>query len=88
LEFIVFVPASAALLLLVLPLFASGIRSMHSSLGEPQATRAFFAFLGIVSYGFPYATMKRLVTRIALRTLEEYMILARPEQSKKDVVVR
>jgi hypothetical protein len=69
LEFLLFVPASAALILLVLPLVKSRFDSMFST---SDGVIGFYALLGLVSYGFPFALIRRAVTAIALNTLKEF----------------
>lgn len=75
----VFVPASAALLLLILPLV------MPTSLAAAHL-RATFVLLGVVSYGFPFATVKTIVTRVALNTLKEFAALSPVAPSEDDSV--
>jgi len=65
LECLVFVPASAILLLLLAPL-------MVSATTTTERIRAVHVLLGIVSYGFPFATVRTIVTRTALNTLKEF----------------
>jgi hypothetical protein len=69
LEFFVFVPASAGLVLLLLPLVKTRLEGLFSS---PNGVAGFYALLGLVSYGFPFALIRRAVTRIALVTLKEF----------------
>ena len=71
LELLVCVPASTGLLLLIAPL----ITPANIAKG-PELQPAFYALLGLVSYGFPFATIRALVTRIALNTLKEFASLA------------
>jgi hypothetical protein len=69
LEFLLFVPASAALVLLLLPLVKARFEGLFTS---PNGVAGFYALLGLVSYGFPFALIRRAVTRIALLTLKEF----------------
>lgn len=85
LECLVFVPVSAVLLLLVAPL---ALPENLLSPGEPRAS-AMYAALGIASYGFPFAIIRRIVTRIALNTLKEFAEIVPDEfaDSNDDVSV-
>jgi hypothetical protein len=77
LELFLFVPASAALLLLIFPpLVAAKVPFLMVS------PIAFYAMLGIISYGFPFAAFRQIVTRVALNTLKEFAQL----QSHEDTV--
>jgi hypothetical protein len=71
LESVLFVPVSAGLALLtVAPLLSNRVLSA----GVPEY--ACYSFLGLASYGFPFATIRHLVTRIALKTLAEFADIA------------
>jgi hypothetical protein len=72
LELLVFVPASAALLLLLLPLIKGRMSGLTNTTDGIIGT---YAFLGLVSYGFPFALLRTMVTRIALSTLREFAAL-------------
>ena len=67
LEALLFVPASCLLLVLISPLVLPS-----SFFANPQNAVASSSLLGIASYGFPFATVKRLITRLALATLREF----------------
>ena len=67
LESVVFVPASVTLLLLLSPLVI-GPKLLPSV--------PIYAALGLVSYGFPFVTVKVVITRVALNTLREFAALA------------
>jgi hypothetical protein len=69
LEGVIFVPASGALLLLLAPLV---IRKEWTAM----STVSGYAMLGLVSYGFPFAIVRTIVTRVALRTLKEFASIA------------
>ena len=69
LEAVVFVPASACLLILIAPSLVP-VRWL-----EGGKVQAFYSILGVVSYGFPFATFKRVITRLALKTLLEFASL-------------
>jgi hypothetical protein len=77
LEAILFVPTSVTLVLLVvLPLMAT--RSWFpSSAGNLQD--GMYALLGVGSYGFPFSTVRHLVSRIALRTLTQFVSIVHDE---------
>lgn len=64
-EAIVFVPASAALLVLLSPLFIPPST-------VPQKVYALYTLIGIGSYGFPFATVRGFVRRVALNSLKEF----------------
>jgi hypothetical protein len=64
LECIVFVPASAVLLLLMAPLV-----TWKAPSGQEAAMHALF---GVVSYGFPFAAVRKFVTNVALNTIKEF----------------
>lgn len=80
LEFLVFVPVSAVLVLLVAPL------ALPEDLLSPGGSRvsATYAALGIASYGFPFVTIRRAVTRIALNTLKEFAEIVPDEPTDSD----
>jgi len=61
LEVVLFVPASAFLMVLTAPAFIEG-RWPAPSLPRTSL----YAFLGICSYGFPFATIKTVVTKVAV----------------------
>lgn len=66
LEATLLVPASATLLLLIAPIVI-----------RPELfDRPVYAGLGLVSYGFPFATVRTLVTRAAMNTLREFATIA------------
>ena len=65
-EGLLFVPSSSALLILLSPLLL--IR--YSSQDAP--TMAVNALIGVVSYGFPFTAVRRIVTIVALNTLREF----------------
>lgn len=69
LEMVIFVPASACLLTLIAP----SILPNHWF--EGSMVQAAYSILGVVSYGFPFATFKRVITRMALKTLLEFASL-------------
>lgn len=82
LESILFVPASAILVLLtIVPLAAAKFPSVFVSHDE---VFAFHAGLGIMSYGFPFAAFRRIVTRIALNTLKEFAELQTSEKVRNE----
>jgi len=70
LEAFIFVPASALLLCLIVPSL------VPNHWFEGNRIQAFYSILGVVSYGFPFATFKRMITRLALKTLIEFASLA------------
>jgi hypothetical protein len=78
LEMIVFVPASAGLVLLASPLLFAN-KLLLANKVDVSLLPAYYAILGIASYGFPFATIRTFVTRIALQTLREFAQL-QPEE--------
>jgi hypothetical protein len=70
LEALLFVPASSLLLLLLSPV----VLPVTMSSSTPSTTAA-YALVGIASYGFPFAAIKRAITRIAANTLREFVTL-------------
>jgi hypothetical protein len=82
LEIIVFVPVSAVLCLLVVrPLLA--LKATAWGL-LPMNALSFYAALGIISYGFPFATLRRIATRVALNTLKDFASLENADEILKD----
>jgi hypothetical protein len=79
LDMLVFVPASCTLLLLLSTLIVFRQE-------EPMHVRASYATLGLVSYGFPFAALRAIVTRIALNTLKEFATVAAPTAREDDGV--
>lgn len=78
LELFVFVPASAGLVVMIAPImFASFLK-------ESGYLFSVYTFLGIVSYGFPFGLVKRVVTRIALKTLREFAAIVPDEPEPQD----
>ena len=73
LEALLFVPASAFLLSMLKPLALS--TAYLDSIGSGQRT-AIHTAVGLVSYGFPFATVKSVATRVALNTLKEFSTIA------------
>jgi hypothetical protein len=69
LEFVVFVPASAALVILMSPLFLGRLSATLDSSGV-------HAMLGVVSYGFPFVGIKRIAVAMALRAIREFASIA------------
>lgn len=72
LELLIFAPASSALVLLLLPLIHSRFDSLFNS---PSTAIAAYALVGLVSYGFPFAAVRRIATTVALNTLKEFATL-------------
>jgi len=68
-ELLLFVPASNALGLLLLPLIRGKFDSAFSS---PDTSLSVYALVGLVSYGFPFAAVRKIVTNVALNTLKEF----------------
>src|ERR1700730_8374788 len=69
LEFLLFVPCSVALVLLTVRPWVA----LSKELQAMKNTDMYIdSLLGAISYGFPFALLRRIVTRIALNTLKEF----------------
>jgi hypothetical protein len=79
LECVLFVPASATLLLFIAP---AALPSLSVSMPAARLN-GFYSMMGLVSYGFPFATVRTLVTRVALNTLKEFANINRPPGDDK-----
>jgi hypothetical protein len=83
LEAFVFVPASAGLILLLAP-FAPPARLPDEAVvptnSAHQIRTAYHALLGVASYGFPFATIRKLVSRMAANAIREFASIASLEQ--------
>jgi hypothetical protein len=75
-EVFLLVPASAVLILIILPFllkilgYATSVTNLLSQSSELR--RGFYALVGILSYNFPFATVREIATRVALNTLREF----------------
>jgi hypothetical protein len=77
LEVLLFAPASVVLMWMAMrPVL---LKSTFLLSIQQTSAKAFDAWLGILSYGFPFVTLRRLVTRIALNTLREFASVAKEE---------
>jgi len=74
LELLLFVPASVVLVLLLLPLARNKFVSFFTS---PGSWMAAYSLVGLISYGFPFAAVRQIVTRVALHTLQEFANLGK-----------
>ena len=79
LEVFLFVPASATIVLLIAPLLLPERLNVASI---PQV--GLYGALGLVSYGFPFASVRRMITRIALRTLLEFAAITQESPREED----
>jgi len=72
LECIVFVPVSTTLLLFLTPLLTpTKIQSWLSTQYDSRRARiALYVLLGLISYGFPFAAVRGVVTNVALRIIK------------------
>ncbi|HVS83922.1 MAG TPA: hypothetical protein VHE60_19470 [Pyrinomonadaceae bacterium] len=72
LECLVFVPVSTTLLLFLTPLVTpTKIQSwLSTQYDSPQARIALYVLLGLISYGFPFAAVRGVVTKVALRIIK------------------
>jgi hypothetical protein len=73
LEVLLFVPVSVLLVLITIPPLV--VDQMGATASSARLLSV-YGLLGIASYGFPFATVRRLVTRIALTTLREFASIA------------
>ncbi len=79
LEGCVFLPASVLLVLVVVrPLIL--LMPLSSIFYPETASQALYGLLGILSYQFPFAVVRRIVTRIALQTLQSFASIALKEE--------
>lgn len=79
LEIFLFVPASATIVWLIAPLF---LPDRLTAAGVPRTS--VYACLGLISYGFPFASVRHMVTRIALRTLQEFATITQGNIEEQD----
>lgn len=77
LEALVFVPASAALVLMAIIPFC-GDWIAKAGQGHQMGC---YALLGVVSYGFPFAVTRRIIVGVAARTLTEFASIAHKDLS-------
>lgn len=72
LECLVFVPVSTTLLLLLTPLVTPAkIQSwLLTQYDSSRARIALYVLLGLISYGFPFAAVRGVVTKMALRIIK------------------
>jgi hypothetical protein len=70
LECFMYVPASAALLVLLAPLVTEFVFKKYKSLDSPSGHRAFYTVVGLLSYEFPFEAIKRLLTNRAIRAVK------------------
>ena len=76
LEIFIFIPISIFLFhLAIMPFIIDKLLSIKYSIS------AWYALMGIIAYGFPFATVKGFVTKMALNTLIEFAKIA--EHSEK-----
>jgi hypothetical protein len=78
LESLLFVPVSAALGFMVFPWLISKTSSLAFSGVAP------YSLLGMVSYGFPFATLRRVVTKFAFTALQHQL----EEEQKRQAATR
>jgi hypothetical protein len=81
LELFLFVPTSVVLVLMVVgPLL---MQSPVMSKASPKIIAASYGLLGVASYGFPFATLRRVVTKMALNTLQQFASVVHQEASPR-----
>lgn len=67
LEAFLFIPASVSLFLLaIFPLIIDTLLKINPS------KIAWYGAIGLIAYGFPFLAVRRIITRIALKTLQEF----------------
>ena len=80
LEGLVFVPASAILVLLcIVPLIGT------IPLAAELPRHVPYALFGTASYGFPFAAIRRSVTFVGLNTLKQFALIAAGEVDDDDI---
>jgi hypothetical protein len=73
LDFACFVPVSVILTFVIVTPFLMGISAVSIFVAKSSRhSMAFYGLLGIVSYGFPFAALRRWVTLVALNTLTNF----------------
>ncbi len=73
LEAFAFVPVSACLLFMISPLM------IPPRWFDGNSTNAVYSAMGVISYGFPFIAVKKIITRVALTTLSEFASLTSEE---------
>jgi hypothetical protein len=86
-EFSILVPASTALILLILP-FASRLLAQSGPLERLLAESfeirgSFYVIVGVFSYNFPFAAVRQVATRIALNTIKDFYEQRRDHESQE-----
>jgi hypothetical protein len=82
LECFLFVPASSVLALIIIkPLLTKA--GLLVWIGNQKS---FDGILGIVSYGFPFAALRAVVTRVALGTLREFAAITKEARAKEESI--
>jgi hypothetical protein len=61
------------------------IRPILLKTGAAALGDAFDGLVGVISYGFPFATLKEVVTRVALRTLKDFVDIASQSVAEKSL---
>jgi hypothetical protein len=74
-----FVPVSAILVLLIITPFVGRLQGVETQ--SERIKTALAGLMGVASYGFPFALIRRLVTRIALQTLKEFAGVLEPQNA-------
>ena len=84
LEAFLFVPASATILLvtkpLLLELLSENWRLKLTSLPEASL----YGVLGLISYAVPFASVRHIITRIALKALREFQEILLEQTSEEE----
>jgi adenine/guanine phosphoribosyltransferase-like PRPP-binding protein len=77
-----FVPASSVLALIIIkPLLTKA--GLLVWIGNQKSLDG---ILGIVSYGFPFAALRAVVTRVALGTLREFAAITKEARAKEESI--
>jgi hypothetical protein len=85
LEMLVFVPISAILFFVAIRPFVLSLEPLRIRSVNGDFAMALNGSMGIISYGFPFVTVRRVVTLIALNTLKQFYELSLKAQDTKEV---
>jgi hypothetical protein len=84
-EFLIFVPLSTALTVLILPPLILEQQAVKTFVfASRENSICFEALLGVLSYNFPFAAVRRFVTRVAFRTLQDFAAVCRTEPEREE----
>lgn len=78
LEALLFIPASVTLFLLtVFPLISDSLLKVNDN------KEAWYGLVGIIAYGFPFLTVRQIVSKVALKALQEFADIASGKEGKQ-----